>query len=43
LAIARGISNEVGDRDFERWQIPEALNAAWLIVSDLLRRPSWDS
>ena len=43
LAIARGISNEVGDRDFERWQIPEALNAAWLIVSDLLCRPSWDS
>ena len=43
LTIARGISNEVGDRDFERWQIPEALNAAWLIVSDLLRRPSWDS
>ncbi len=43
LAIARGISNEVGDRDFERWRIPEALNAAWLIVSDLLGRPSWDS
>ena len=43
LAIARGISNEVGDRNFDHWQIPEALDAAWLIVSDLLSRPGWDS
>ncbi len=42
LAIARGVSNEVGDRTHDRWQIPEALDAAWLIVSDLLSRDSWD-
>lgn len=42
LAIARGISNEVGDRDLERWQIPGALDAAWLVVSDLLNRHDWD-
>lgn len=39
LAIARGISNEVGDRRVERWQIPTALDAVWLIVTDLLGRP----
>ena len=38
LTIARGISNEVGDRRVERWQIPEALDAAWSIVSDLISR-----
>ena len=43
LAIARGISNEVGNRDVERWQIPSALEAAWLVVSDLLSRHSWDA
>ena len=42
LVIARGVSNEVGDRNHDRWQIPEALDAAWLIVSDLLSRDSWD-
>lgn len=43
LAIARGISNEVGDRDFERWQIPTALDAAWIVVSDLIGRPNWNA
>lgn len=41
LAIVRGISNAVGDRRFERWQIPEALDAAWLVAADLLERPDW--
>lgn len=43
VAIARGISNDVGDREFERWQIPAALDAAWIIVSDLIGRPNWDT
>ncbi len=43
LAIARGMSNEVGDRRFEQWRIPEALDAAWLIARDLLARPTWSS
>ena len=43
LAIARGISNEVGDRAFERWEIPTALDAAWLIVRDLVGRRHWDT
>ena len=41
VAIARGVSNEVGDRRVDRWQIPEALDAAWLIVSDLTSRHRW--
>ena len=41
LAIVRGISNPVGERRFERWQIPEALDAAHLVAADLLRRPTW--
>ena len=41
VAIVRGISNAVGDRRFERWQIPEALDAAWLVAADLLQRPAW--
>ena len=41
LAIVRGISNAVGDRRFERWQIPDALDAAGLVASDLLHRPDW--
>ena len=41
LAIVRGISNAVGDRRFERWQIPEALDAAYLVAADLLDRPDW--
>ena len=43
LAVVRGISNAVGDRRFERWQIPEALDAAWLVAADLLARPDWSS
>ena len=42
LAIARGISNEAGDRDVGRWQIPTALDAAWLVASDLIGRPAWN-
>ena len=41
LAIARGISNRVGDREFARWRMIEALDAAWLVASDLLARPTW--
>ena len=43
LAIARGISNDVGDRDVERWHIPTALDAAWLVVRDLIGRRHWDT
>ena len=43
LAIARGISNEAGNRDVARWQIPTALAAAWLVVSDLIGRPAWNT
>ena len=41
LTIVRGISNAVGDRRFERWQMPEALDAAYLVAADLLQRPAW--
>lgn len=41
LAVVRGISNAVGDRRFERWRIPEALDAGWLVAVDLLERPDW--
>ena len=43
LAIARGISNAVGDRDVERWQIPTALDAAWLVARDLIGRRHWNT
>ena len=43
VAVARGISNEVGDREHDRWKIPEALDAAWPIVADLIGRPSWET
>lgn len=43
LAVVRGISNAVGDRRFERWQIPEALDAAWIVAAALLDRPDWSS
>jgi futalosine hydrolase len=43
LAIARGISNEVGDRGVTRWRIREALDAAWIIASDLIRTPTWST
>ena len=41
LAITRGISNEVGDRESARWRIREALDAAWTIARDLIRTPTW--
>ena len=41
LAIARGISNAVGDRDVELWHISTALDAAWLVVRDLVGRRHW--
>ena len=43
IAIVRGISNEVGDRDHDRWQIAAALDAAWLVVTELVGRTSWES
>ncbi|MEE2636836.1 MAG: futalosine hydrolase [Acidobacteriota bacterium] len=42
IAIVRGISNQVGDREFERWQIQEALEAAYLVATDLLGRSTWN-
>lgn len=41
VAVVRGISNAVGDRRFERWRIPDALDAGWLVAADLLERPDW--
>ena len=38
LTIARGVSNRVGDRRVDHWQVSEALDAAWVIVSDLISR-----
>ncbi|SVA05412.1 uncharacterized protein METZ01_LOCUS58266, partial [marine metagenome] len=43
LAIARGISNQVGDRRMDHWQIPQALDAAWELVSDIAACPTWDA
>ena len=43
IAIARGISNQVGDRRMDQWKIPEALDAAWTLVSDIATRPTWDT
>ena len=43
VAIVRGVSNEVGDRRVDRWRIPEALDAAWTVVSDLLIRRDWNT
>jgi len=42
VAIVRGISNEVGDRQNHLWQIPEAMAAAWLAVSELVYRDRWN-
>ncbi|MDA1094734.1 MAG: futalosine hydrolase [Acidobacteria bacterium] len=41
VAIVRGISNQVGDREHARWRIHEALRAAWCVASELLARPTW--
>ena len=44
LRIVRGISNEVGDRVYERWRIPAALEAARRCVIDLLESGAgWES
>lgn len=43
IVIVRGISNEVGDRDHDRWQIAAALDAAWLVVTDLVGCTRWES
>ncbi len=42
-AVVRGISNHVGDRKVDGWQIPEALDAAWHIATDLIGRPDWSA
>ena len=41
VAVIRGISNQAGDRRVDRWQIPDALDAAWQEASDVLTRPDW--
>ena len=42
LAIVRGISNEVGDREPSHWRIPAALAAARRVAQDLLETDgSW--
>ena len=41
VAIVRGISNAVGGRRFDRWEIPEALDAAYLVAPDLMHRSTW--
>ena len=43
VTIVRGISNEVGNRDRELWQISDALAAAWAIGRDLINRPNWST
>ena len=42
IAIARGISNQVGDHRMDHWEIPAALDAAWTLVSDMAACPTWD-
>ncbi len=39
LAIVRGISNEVGNRDSSHWRIPQALAAAQRRALELLEEP----
>jgi len=41
LAVVRGISNLAGDRRVDRWQIDEALQAAWGLVRRLDASPAW--
>jgi futalosine hydrolase len=44
LRVVRGISNEVGDRAYERWRIPAALESARRRVIDLLESGAgWES
>ena len=43
IAVVRGISNHVGDRKVDGWQVPEALDAAWRVASDLVSRTDWSA
>ena len=43
LVVVRGISNEVGDRQVNRWHLDDALVSAWIIATDLVARRSWES
>jgi futalosine hydrolase len=43
VAVVRGISNEVGDRRRDRWKIPEALESAWRLVSQLAATDRWET
>jgi futalosine hydrolase len=40
LGIVRGISNDAGDRDKSRWQIPAALTAAAELALRILAEES---
>ena len=37
-----GVNIQVADRDHDRWQIAAALDAAWLVVTDLVGRTRWE-
>jgi futalosine hydrolase len=41
LAIVRGLSNQVGDRDPKRWRIQAALEAARELAHAALEQPLW--
>jgi hypothetical protein len=41
LAIVRGLSNVVGDRDPKRWRIQGALEAARAVALEALALPEW--
>ncbi len=41
LAIVRGFSNAVGERDKDAWRIDEALAAARTLALEWLARPDW--
>ena len=43
LVIVRGISNVVGDRLSENWQIPQALIAAWSLAEEAIECALWDN
>jgi futalosine hydrolase len=42
LAIVRGISNAVGERDPRAWRLREALSAARALALEWLERASWE-
>lgn len=37
VRIIRGISNEVGNRDFKQWKTEQAIQAAWQLVEQTIR------